>query len=117
MNHHRSAIVCGGRDYDDYEFLHKILKEIDPSIVIQGGAKGADRLAKLFCIKEGKHYAEVPAMWNTYGKGAGHKRNYAMTYLNPGCVIAFNGGRGTDMMVKIAHELGIHVYDYREALA
>jgi hypothetical protein len=42
----KQIIVTGGRDYDDWSMLQDVLNFISPDEVIQGGASGADRMAK-----------------------------------------------------------------------
>lgn len=40
--------VIGGRDFNDYSTLSFIVSEHKPSMLISGGAKGADALAEKF---------------------------------------------------------------------
>ena len=40
--------VIGSRDFDDYEFLKKILVYHPCTQIISGGARGADSLAKKY---------------------------------------------------------------------
>ena len=75
----RLAIV-GSRTFDDYDiFLQYIEKFLQlhygNHTVISGGAKGADRLAKIFAQTWEREYIEFPADWNKYGKQAGFIRN------------------------------------------
>lgn len=72
-----------------------------PTLIIQGGAKGADALAKRWAIEHGIHSVEVSALWDAFGKSAGYRRNAAMLLLKPDYCIALPGGRGTaDMIAK-----------------
>jgi hypothetical protein len=107
-----SVIVCGGRAYRDKAFLDKFLSEfliiVDFDILIEGGALGADRLAREWALSRGVHVATVNAMWNR-GKGAGPARNRAMLSLRPDYVIAFPGGRGTQNMMTQAERAGVRV--------
>jgi hypothetical protein len=51
-----------------------------------------------------------PANWKQYGKSAGYRRNTQMLEEGkPDIVIAFPGGRGTEMMCEIAETAGITV--------
>lgn len=116
-------LVCGGRDYLDYNYLRKTLSEIlyqneltvDDVIIIQGGAKGADFLAKCFsyCYGWGGIMCEeYPADWKKYGRGAGHIRNQQMLDEGkPDLVVAFPGGRGTNDMVTRAKNAGVAVME------
>jgi hypothetical protein len=105
-------LVCGGRAYRDKALLENYLdlfnKAHPVSIVIEGGALGADRLAREWAVKNGVHVATVNALWSR-GKGAGHVRNRAMLALRPDYVIAFPGGRGTQNMMAQAERAWVRV--------
>ena len=101
------VLACGGRDYiGDVTCL----SQIDISILIHGGAKGADIRAAEYAASQGIHHAGVPALWNYYNKSAGFKRNSAMLLLLPEYCVAFPGGKGTDMMVKLCEKNNIPVW-------
>lgn len=109
------VLVFGGRDYTDWVKAHRVLDEILETvrkkdlIIVQGGADGADKLAKQWAIKSGVHQAEVPALWDTYDKAAGPIRNSAMLLLRPDRAVAFPGGTGTrDMLDKVRLAIGEH---------
>lgn len=82
-------------------------------IVIQGGARGADRLAGQIAAAFGIDCIEVPAEWDRYGRGAGPKRNQKMLEMEPNLVLAFHEqmdlGKGTRDMVTRARKAGIDV--------
>lgn len=86
--------------------------------LIQGGAKGADRMAKLWAHEAGipvSEFAVTPAEWHRFGKAAGPIRNKKMLREGqPDVVIAFPGGAGTAHMVKIAREAGVEVLIIKE---
>jgi hypothetical protein len=108
-----NLLICGGRDFNDYEKLSEAMRALPftPSIIIEGGARGADGLARTWAIENGVPYAEVPALWGTYGKSAGHRRNAAMLLLNPGYCLALPGGRGTADMVRKCKAAGVPVWE------
>lgn len=91
------ALVCGGRDFNDYEIVKSALDALPftPSIIVHGDATGADRLAQRWAIERGIHSAAVPALWKVLGKRAGSERNKTMLLLQPKYVVAFPGGAGT----------------------
>ena len=105
-------LICGGRDFTDAAALHRAMILIPlPSIIIEGGARGADHLAKEWAKAHGVHYAEVPALWDFYGKRkAGSLRNKAMSALKPDYCLALPGGTGTASMVNICSQLKITVW-------
>lgn len=76
-----AIIACGDRNWEDRLLLDKTLHELDPEIVIEGNAKGADILAGLWAEREDKIHLVVPARWGLYGGGAGHIRNSQMLIM------------------------------------
>jgi hypothetical protein len=113
-----NVIVCGGRDFDNWRLLDETLQnslELD-DVIIQGGAKGADFLARVWAKYVGLKSIEFPADWKTHGKAAGAIRNQQMLdETSPVAVIAFPGGRGTADMISRAKKAGITVHEIKEA--
>ena len=112
-------LVCGGRDFTGYLQLHKVLlgyfEEYDDIVIIQGGASGADFLAKVFAEENGLKVEEFKADWKGLGRSAGVIRNQRMIDEGkPDVVIAMPGGRGTTDMVARADASGIPVMDFRK---
>lgn len=112
----RRILVCGGRDFTDQERAFKILdqslKTFKEVHLIQGGASGADLCAKNWALSRGIEFTEYPAEWDKYGKRAGYIRNTQM--LNegkPDIVVAFPGGKGTQMMINLAKAANVHVIE------
>lgn len=108
-----NILVCGGRDFSDYQLMSEVLSGYEDvaDIIIHGGAKGADKMAGVWAKSNGVHSAEVGALWDNYGKSAGYKRNSAMLLLRPDLVIAFKGGAGTKMMVDLARRSNVEVLE------
>jgi hypothetical protein len=106
-------LVCGGRDYfgDVEKALDTCLSMNQIDILIHGGARGADSLAAAWAESRGIHCARVNALWNSYGKGAGFKRNSAMLLLQPDGCVAFPGGTGTKMMIDLCRQNNIQVWE------
>jgi YspA, cpYpsA-related SLOG family len=108
-------LVCGGRDYFDRATVFLDLdtmhadKDTPVTMVITGGAQGADRLGEAWAIERGIPSVVCKANWWAHGKKAGWLRNNTMADLNPDFVLAFPGGRGTAMMIEIAKARGIEV--------
>lgn len=109
-------IVCGGLDYQHEHTVNAILtkiKEKYPDLaIIEGGARGADRLARQWADKNDVICYTERADWETYGKRAGWMRNQRMIdRFKPQAVVAFPGNKGTRDMVRRAHEAGIPVWE------
>lgn len=108
------VLVCGGRDFTDkdlmFDFLDKHEADYGPYTVIQGGARGADALAKEWANDLNLPVEEYKADWLLYGKAAGPIRNKQMLDEGkPDLVIAFPGGRGTQNMIQQAIKAGVKV--------
>ena len=113
------VIVCGGRDYANFEMLSLVMDELHAktpiSMVIQGGAKGADDLAfRWACRTKNVSITTHHAEWEKHGRAAGPIRNAHMLQDSPDLVIAFPGGRGTANMVKQSKAAGVPVIEVEE---
>lgn len=108
------VLVCGGRDYHDegrvYGELDKLHEYTPFTHLIHGGARGADTYAGMWALHHHIPATIYRARWETEGHAAGYNRNVRMAEANPALVIAFPGGTGTAMMIKIAKERNIPVH-------
>lgn len=108
----RKVLVCGGRDYSDIHRMYSVLDDLDMSEIISGHATGADQMAEMYADERGIDATIFPAEWNKHGKAAGFIRNKQMLEEGqPDLVVAFPGGRGTQMMMDIARKAGISVLE------
>ena len=101
----RTVIVCGGRSFHDHATLWRELDAAHAgnpiSLVVTGGAFGADALAASWARAHKIEYRKYPASWERHGRAAGPARNATMLKEHPGAeVIAFPGGTGTADMVR-----------------
>lgn len=108
------VLVCGGRDFANPEKLSATLSALhvqEPfSLLIHGGARGADRMANQWAVNANVPRAVFYANWSEHGKAAGPMRNQMMLDQGkPDIVIAFPGGRGTADMVRRAKAAGVKV--------
>lgn len=106
-------LVCGGLDFTDQAVLEARLGGI-PGVaaIIEGGALGADRLAREFGQQRGITVETFPADWDKHGRAASPIRNAQMLAVGlPDLVVAFPGGRGTPNMVSQAHAAGVRVIE------
>ncbi len=103
-------LVCGGRDFSDWDLLASTLDRLGPSSIVHGAARGADTLAGVYAQKKKLPCQAFPADWKKYGKSAGFRRNEDMLKRsNPDLVLAFPGGNGTTHMVRTARNHGYQV--------
>lgn len=106
------VLICGSRGWRDGSLVRKAVHELAPeTVVIHGGARGADTIAGEAAHQRGLHTAEVRPLWPTNGKRAGYLRNVAMLNLCPDRVIAFWDGEslGTKGTIEEARSRGIPV--------
>jgi hypothetical protein len=98
-----------------------------PFMLIEGGAKGADAVAKWWAEQSPMHdsvgvgkdsltrfiHVSVPAEWDKYGRSAGPIRNQKMLDMGPDLVLAyaydFSQVKGTAHMMRIAEAARIPV--------
>lgn len=111
-------LVYGGRNYRDWVRLESVLDEYYNKygkrlFIIEGGAPGADNLAKQWRRKKGIHGATVDALWDFYDKAAGRIRNQAMLALEPDEGLQFPGGKGTADMRNRLDAAGITVREVK----
>ena len=110
------VLVCGGRDYQDRQFLVSVLDKLRADCVIShiiaGGARGADTFAEEWAKAVGLPCTVYRAEWERLGRKAGPTRNQQMLDLGmPNLVVAFPGGRGTADMVRRARTAGVEVIE------
>lgn len=110
------VLICGGRDFSDFEYMSDILNDAhifyDFTLVIEGGAKGADSLARKWAESKGIPVHTFPADWKFYGKRAGFVRNQQMIDEGqPDIIFAFPGGNGTQDMINRGKKNNISVYE------
>lgn len=108
-------LVCGGRDFSDtamaYRVLDKVRKHMGVDVVIEGDARGADRIAGYWARKNRLDNIKFPADWKTHGIAAGPMRNRQMLDEGkPDYVLAFPGGNGTENMIRQAKARGLPVW-------
>lgn len=107
-------LVCGDRNWTNYSKILKEIKELQPTVIIEGAARGADSMAAMAARRLRIPLEEYPAKWNTYGRGAGPIRNKQMLDEGkPDMILAFHSNlaesKGTRDMVERGRKAGIPV--------
>lgn len=108
-------IVCGGRNFDNAAFENDCIDVVikgfklqkNNTIIMSGGATGADTIALEWAHANEWNAMRVPAKWKSLGKPAGMERNMEMLELavrmhaegSEVIVLALPGGVGTSGMV------------------
>lgn len=110
------VLVCGDRNWTDTALLHRELNALhrqnEITLLIQGEAKGADKLAALWAAKQGVQVLSFPANWEKFGRAAGPVRNRQMLLEGqPDLVVAFHAdiqqSKGTKNMLQLAKKAGL----------
>ena len=97
--------IVGSRDFDDYDKLKESIpfEAPDISVIISGGAKGADTLGWRFAATMGIPTLIFKPEWDKLGKKAGFIRNQQIV---DACdmVLAFWDGKskGTEHTISLA---------------
>lgn len=119
--------ISGSRTYHDYgEFkmnMNRLLAEESYSrlVIVSGGAKGVDTLARKYCGEMGIEFIEVKAKWHdmsepclrktgrngSYNAFAGLKRNKEMAEMSDKVYAFWDGkSKGTKNMITKSRKLG-----------
>lgn len=125
-------LVFGGRHFWDLERVERVLDRIHVerpvSLLIEGGAPGADLLGRQWALRRGISIETYAADWSNldavgavirrlqdgtvYNARAGFTRNQRMIDIGrPDLAVAFPGGRGTSDMNGRCWRSGIRVID------
>lgn len=116
-------LVCGDRKWADEKTMEEFFKTLPKNtVIIQGGCRGADKMASRLAAKYGLVCSEYIALWDIYGKAAGPMRNEKMiTDGFPDLVVAFHNdlehSKGTKNMLERANKHGIPVKVIRSEMS
>jgi hypothetical protein len=103
-------IICGTRDYADRARLTQVLdgvhKKCTIHAIIEGGATGADRLAREWALENGIQ------VFTAIANGDEQRQHSAMLALDPDGVIAFHDGfqcRDLTRMAELSDVKVMHI--------
>lgn len=97
------AIIAGGRDFDKYFTLEKVLNSFRPVIdeVVSGDARGADTMGAVWASANDIRVKHFPADWDYYGHAAGFIRNIEMGDYADFAICFWDGeSKGTEHMIR-----------------
>jgi len=109
------VLCCGDRNWTNRKVVRTVLESLAPRIevVIEGEARGADRISRQEAEGLGLKVLRFPADWESHGRRAGFLRNIQMLDQEPDLVIAFHDhmekSKGTSHTVREAKARGIKV--------
>lgn len=113
------VLFCGDRNWTAYKVIADVMADLNPDVVIEGEARGADLMASDAAEYFGIPVVRFPADWEKYGRAAGPIRNTQMLKEGkPDIVVAFHNNikdsKGTLNMVNQARKQNIKVIVYTE---
>ena len=114
------CLVAGTRTFTDYSLLEQKLDYLlqnhrTDTVIVSGGCRGTDALAKRYATEKGYGYYEFPADWDHLGKKAGIVRNEAMhrfiaEFPNRAVVIFWDGiSKGAGSNIALAEKYGNNI--------
>lgn len=115
------VLICGDRKWTDKQAIEAFVAELPANtVVITGGAKGADTIAFLAAQARGLATEVFHADWKRYGRAAGPIRNQKMLSANPDLVAyahdALELSKGTKSMIGLAQKAGVQTINIRDKL-
>lgn len=117
------VLVCGDRNWTDQKLMWTVLERLhaaDPfEVLIEGEARGADKMAALWASNKDIQVLSFPAKWSEHGRAAGPIRNRLMLEEGgPQLVIGFHAAiqesKGTADMLRRARKAGCSVLLFPE---
>jgi len=97
--------IIGSRSFNNYDMACQVLDKMDISLVVSGGAQGADSLGERYANEHNIPTLIFKPDWQRYGRGAGIVRNRDII-AHCDHVVAFWDGesKGTENSLQQAKE-------------
>ncbi len=110
-------LVTGSRDWTDFAAIVEALRDrkAPGAVLVEGGARGADRLAATIWRAWGLTVEEHRADWDRHGSRAGYLRNQEMIAAGADVCLAFilDNSRGATHCANTAETAGIPTRRHR----
>jgi hypothetical protein len=114
------VLMFGDRNYKHRSAVRREMRKLIRRhgtanlLIIEGGAPGADTMAKNEAMIQDVHCADIKALWDTRHRAAGPQRNKVMLSLEPNEGIGFHediegSSKGSKDMRDRLEEAGIKV--------
>jgi hypothetical protein len=112
------VIIAGSRTITDpnvvVDFIIEVVlkHELDITEVVCGGARGVDEIGYRFGKTMNLPVKVFQALWDTFGKSAGPRRNRAMAEYADALILVWDGkSRGSANMKSEAQKCGLTIYE------
>ena len=116
VDSHMRVLACGDRNWSDQALIDQSLDALHAQhrieVLIEGEARGADTLARIWAESHEVPVMRCPAAWRSFGKAVGVIRNQMMLQEGlPNYCIAFHDdiehSKGTKDMVRRCRSAGV----------
>jgi hypothetical protein len=113
------VLICGDRNWASLPRLSEVMnsyhEQAGVTLVIEGEARGADKMGAIWAESKGIPVRRFPADWSQYGRAAGPIRNQEMLLLGlPQIIFAFHddlkNSKGTADMIRRAKKAKLPVH-------
>lgn len=107
------VIIAGSRSITDPRILQQAINICGwtPTVVLSGGARGADFLGEIWAMEHGVPLERFPAEWATLGLRAGIVRNCVMAEQADALIALWDGmSHGTAHMIQQAYKRRLRVH-------
>ncbi|NDB68395.1 MAG: DUF2493 domain-containing protein [Methylocystaceae bacterium] len=113
-------LICGGRDFghtieeraDAFFFLDRLNARYKISVVIEGGAIGADAVGRSWAKERLIECISHFAAWDIYGHQVEPIHNQQLLdQTKPTLVVVFPGGSGTQDMLQRSAQAGLPIFE------
>ena len=112
-------LIAGSRTFEDRDLFNRVTEEIIDgderfTVIVEGGASGADTMAREYAEAHDMKYEEFKPDWKQYGRAAGPKRNDKMIQFikeRNGTALYFwdEESKGTKQCIDSAKRKGIEI--------
>lgn len=112
-------LIAGSRSFEDRDLFNRVTEEIIDgderfTVIVEGGAAGADTMAREYAEAHDMKYEEFKPDWKQYGRAAGPKRNDKMVQFikeRNGTALYFwdEESKGTKQCIDSAKRKGIEI--------
>ena len=116
--------VIGSRDINDTELINKhlnylikvlisknVISNIKDLLIVSGGARGVDKLAKQYAIDNHIMNINLLADWDTFKNAAGMVRNkHIIRHSQRVIAFQYNGSKGTQNGIDHAKKMNIPLH-------
>lgn len=108
----KKLAIIGSRNITNVNLAEML--PFKPDVIVSGGAKGIDSLAKEYALSHNIALEEYKPDYKRYGRGAPLKRNHLIIENCDEVLAVWDGvSKGTAYTIKVARDMGKVVHIHR----